>query len=40
MKAMSQSKRMEEALGQAVVTGESLKKSLEMEELRGNQVSP
>ncbi|GAX78952.1 hypothetical protein CEUSTIGMA_g6392.t1 [Chlamydomonas eustigma] len=37
MKAMSQSKRMEEALGQAVVTGESLKRSLEVEEQRGNQ---
>ena len=39
MKAMNQAKKVEEALGQAVVTGEALKTSLQRESARGDQAS-
>lgn len=38
MKAINQAKKVEEALGKAVLTGEALKNSLEAESLRGDQV--
>ena len=38
MKAMSEAKKTEEALGKAVLTGEALKMSLQQEAARGNQV--
>ena len=39
MKAINQAKKVEEALGQAVVTGEELKSSLQRESARGDQAS-